>query len=1126
MTPPDTLDTQTPDDTEVPETPAAPRRLRIDDLLDLAVPSQPVLSPDGRQVAYVLRTLDGDADRPVDELWLADTSGEAAPRRLTHGPSDTAPAWSPDGASLAFVRGGQVAVLAASGGEAEVLTRLPAGAGAPQWSPDGQRLAFTAPVDPAGTDLPTTVPMVTRGTDYQSDGAGMHGAVRHQLHVVGADGTDLRVLTDGEHGVGSPAWSPDGASLAFTRGTGDRFRVPVHVLPAGEVGARSRLVGLADGIASVLGWSADGESLLAVAHPGDPIGHQHLLRVALEGGATTDLSADVDRNVMGGAPAYPGGTPVEHDGRVWFCLRDRGCTHLWSVAPDGSDARPLVAGAGRVVAGLSVAAGLAAYVLTTPDSYGEVVVADLADGAERVLTDHGAALADVVHHPREARTFTISDGTEVEAWLVHDPEQQGARPVLLDVHGGPHNAWNAAADEIHLYHQELVERGWAVLLVNPRGSDGYGEDFFAAVRGAWGTADAKDFLEPLDELVAEGLADPDRLAVAGYSYGGFMACWLTGHDDRFRAAVAGGTVSDLVSMYGTSDDLCLSAYELGGTPWGEPDLYAAMSPLTRVADVRTPTLVLHGAEDRTCPLSQGQQWHTSLVERGVESELVVYPGASHVFLLLGLPSHRLDLNRRILDWVTSHTTGSGRAPLDAAHWERRLGTLAERYGVPGAQLGILRMGDPTGVGGADADEMVTVTHGILNVRTQTPVTPEALFQIGSISKVWTATLAMQLVDEGLLDLDTPIVKVLPDLELADPEVTGSVTARHLLTHTSGIDGDVFTDTGRGDDCLEKYVGVLGDAGQNHPVGVTWSYCNSGFSVLGRMVEELTGLTWDQALRERIYEPLGLTHTATLPEDVLAHASAYGHDDRDGVPTQAAAWHLPRSIGPAGLISADAADVLAFARMHLTGGLAADGTRVLSEESAAAMAAHQADLPDTLVLGDSWGLGWIRFGWDGRRLIGHDGTTLGQNAYLRMLPEEGVAVVLLVNGGHAHDLYQRLYDEIFGEVAGVTLPEPFAPPAEPADVDITPFLGTYERTSVRMEVEAGPDGPLLRTTLLGPLAELEPDPVEEHRLVPAGPGLFAIRPEGVESWIPVTFYELETGEPYLHFGVRATPRVSP
>ena len=132
--------------------------------------------------------------------------------------------------------------------------------------------------------------------------------------------------------------------------------------------------------------------------------------------------------------------------------------------------------------------------------------------------------ADVDLFVREERTFTISDGTVVHGWLVRDPERTGPRPLLLDVHGGPHNAWNAAADEMHLYHQELAARGWAVLLVNPRGSDGYGEAFYTGVDGAWGVADANDFLEPIDALVAEGLADPERLAVTGYSYGGFMTC--------------------------------------------------------------------------------------------------------------------------------------------------------------------------------------------------------------------------------------------------------------------------------------------------------------------------------------------------------------------------------------------------------------------------------------------------------------------------------------------------------------------------------------------------------------------------------------------------------------------------
>jgi CubicO group peptidase (beta-lactamase class C family)/predicted alpha/beta-fold hydrolase len=771
-----------------------------------------------------------------------------------------------------------------------------------------------------------------------------------------------------------------------------------------------------------------------------------------------------------------------------------------------------------VVSGLSVSGSTAVVALATPTSYGEIVALDLVTGTETVLTDHGPS--DIELFVREERTFTISDGTVVQAWLVRDPERQGPLPLLLDVHGGPHNAWNAAADEMHFYHQELAAKGWAVLLVNPRGSDGYGAEFYDGVQGAWGVADHLDFLEPIEALVAEGVADADRLAVTGYSYGGFMTGWLTAHDDRFKAAVAGGIVSDLVSEYGASDDGALMGrYELGGPPWERPDAYAAMSPITRVNQVSTPTLVLHGKDDLTCPVGQAQQWHTSLRDRGVPTELVLYPDASHVFILLGKPSQRLDYSRRVVDWVERYAVQGGRRRVDVAHWERRLAKLAARHHVPGAQLGILRVGRD-----GSRDELIETSYGVLNVRTGVPADTTSLFQIGSITKVWTATVAMMLVDEGLLELDTPIAEVLPELRLADPDVTKSVTLRHLLTHTSGIDGDVFTDTGRGDDCLEKYVEVLGEAGQNHPLGATWSYCNSGFALLGRVIEKVTGQTWDEAMRERLFVPLGLTHTVTLPEEALLFAAAVGHDEKDGELVTAPAWTLPRSIGPAGLVTSTVADVLAFARMHLMGGVAADGTRVLSEQSAADMAAHHADLPDKFILGDSWGLGWIRFGWDGQRLIGHDGNTLGQAAFLRVLPEHGLAVTLLTNGGHTRDLYEDLYREIFAEVAGVEMPRPFAPPAEPVEVDIAPYVGRYERASVVMEVENGPDGPLLRTTITGPLAELVPDPVEEYPLVPVGPALFAVKPPEAETWAPVTFYELPTGERYVHFGVRATPRV--
>lgn len=454
--------------------------------------------------------------------------------------------------------------------------------------------------------------------------------------------------------------------------------------------------------------------------------------------------------------------------------------------------------------------------------------------------------------------------------------------------------------------------------------------------------------------------------------------------------------------------------------------------------------------------------------------------------------------------------------LNAAHWQQRLSELAGAHKVPGATLGILRLGE----------EPVLASHGVLNINTGVETTDDSVFQIGSISKVWTATVIMQLVDEGKLDLDAPIIDVVPEFRVADAEVSKSVTMRHLLTHTSGIDGDVFTDAGRGDDCLEKYVDALSEVKQIHPIGATFSYCNSGFALMGRVIEKLTGLNWDDALRDRLFTPLGLKHTMTLPEEALLHRAAAGHvgADENG-PILATTWSIPRSLGPAGIIDASAADVLEFARMHLQDGLAADGTRILSAESAELMTMHQTDVPDPYVLGDSWGLGWIRFDWGGKRLYGHDGNTIGQAAFLRILPEDGVAVTLLTNGGNTRDLYIELYNEIFGELAEISIPGSFGPPAVPYTGDMSPYLGTYERSSVVLEVFMEEEAARMRRTVSGVLAESVPNPVEEYSLTPVSDGQFALRAPGSQGWLSLVFYALPTGEQYVHFGARATPRVA-
>jgi CubicO group peptidase (beta-lactamase class C family) len=457
----------------------------------------------------------------------------------------------------------------------------------------------------------------------------------------------------------------------------------------------------------------------------------------------------------------------------------------------------------------------------------------------------------------------------------------------------------------------------------------------------------------------------------------------------------------------------------------------------------------------------------------------------------------------------------------AGRWSRRLAILAGRHDVPGAVLGILRVRQ------GDTDELIEIPYGMLNTATQVPVTADSLFQIGSITKVWTTTVVMQLVDEGRLKLDVPLCGVLSELRLADADVTRQLTMRHLLTHTSGIDGDVFTDTGRGDDCLERYTGQLAGVSQLSPPGATWSYCNSGFVLAGRVIERLCGASWDRVMRDRLFTPLALKHTVTLPEDALLHRVAAGHvAGAGGRLTRAPVWQLPRSIGPAGLITSSAADVLTFARMHLAGGAGPDGRTVLSAAAAAQMAERQVDLPDKHTSGDSWGLGWERATWDGQLVLGHDGTTIGQAAFLQLLPTDGLAVVLLTNGGRADDLYQDLFREIFAELADVTMPSPLQPAPLAHTVTAVRHVGRYERAGCRIEISMRDGRSWLRRTATGPLAELARERSRDAELVAAdGSGdLFVIRYPGERRWTPVTFYSVGLGAWYLHQDGRATPMV--
>ncbi|MFG1686514.1 serine hydrolase domain-containing protein [Nonomuraea sp. NPDC049269] len=451
----------------------------------------------------------------------------------------------------------------------------------------------------------------------------------------------------------------------------------------------------------------------------------------------------------------------------------------------------------------------------------------------------------------------------------------------------------------------------------------------------------------------------------------------------------------------------------------------------------------------------------------------------------------------------------------ASHWQERLDFLRAKHHVPGAALAVLVDG-----------EIHELASGVLNRATGVEVTPDSVFQSGSIAKVYTATVIMRLVDEGKLDLDALVVDVLPEFGTPDPEATKVITVRQLLSHSGGLTNDFHHDTGRGDDCLAKYVAAAREVPLALPPGTAASYAGLGFVVLGRIIEVLTGKTWDQAMKDMLFTPLGLERSMTLPEEVLRFRAAMGHLGAPGQdPDPAPVWDIqPRSTGPAARVLVSAGDMVRFARMHLDGGVAPDGTRVLSAESVAAMRHREVDSPDRwTVSADGWGLGWCLYDQEGFRGFGHDGSAVSQHALLRIFPGSGVAIALMTNSGNARALYVELFTELLGAL-GITMPEPFAPASPPITVDATPFFGTYRRTGVIITVSEQDGKPHVRYEFVDDAAGVSP-PLESE-LKPVTDTIFAayFAGSGISEEMPVIF-TTTGGTQYCWVGMRAAPKIA-
>jgi dipeptidyl aminopeptidase/acylaminoacyl peptidase len=340
--------------------------------------------------------------------------------------------------------------------------------------------------------------------------------------------------------------------------------------------------------------------------------------------------------------------------------------------PDG--AVTTVVGGDRQIQSITAAAGRLAFTASDPAVPVDVYVSAAGGSQERRLTNlNDACLADLSLPRVEHRRFSSPHGGELDAWLTHPIDGRGPAPLLVEIHGGP-ASYAGPVFPLGLWHTYLLAaRGWAVLQLNPVGSGSYTTSFAHGIRGCWGERDLAEQLAAVDALVADGTADAARLGVSGYSYGGFMTAWTITHTDRFKAAVVGAPVVNLESFHGTSDiGPWFSDWEMQGTLVSRRETYRRLSPINYVDRVTTPTLIVHGEADDRCPIGQGEELFTGLVVSGrAPAEFVRYPGQSHAFRQSGRPSHRIDVVRRVVDWIERYVNaeGGGRDWVGAARQE-------------------------------------------------------------------------------------------------------------------------------------------------------------------------------------------------------------------------------------------------------------------------------------------------------------------------------------------------------------------------------------------------------------------------------------------------------------------------
>ena len=652
--------------------PVQARDVEIADLLRLAHVSSPDVAPDGSAVVYEVTTQDLEKDEAASHIWLANWDGSGT-RQLTGraGESESKPRFSPDGSVIAFISSrasekeedaeDRLWFLPRAGGEAYQLKGFEGSVHDYAFSPDGKKLALLVEDPKPKPDVKEgeeerPKPIVIDRYRFKEDGTGFLDNRRTRLWLYDIAGGTATRLTDGDFDEALPAFSPDGKSVAFvSRRFADAERSAdynLYVASIANPGAAPRQVTTYEGadndpgFGSYPAWSPD-SSQIAYIRTGDPAliwyAVNALAVVPAAGGEESVITASLDRNVS--RPVWSA------DGRsISYLVEDDGTQRVDRVSLRGG-ATSVVVGGDRLIKDVAVSrSGRVAVISSSTTRPGEIFALD--QGKLRSLTEHNAKLMADLDLGKVVRTsFKSKDGTEVHGFQLTPPDyREGQRlPTILHIHGGPASQFDVNFD---MELQAMAARGYAVIFVNPRGSTGRGEAYSSAIDAAWGSVDVEDVLAAVDDAVARGVADPDKLFVGGWSYGGMLTNYTIASDTRFKAAVSGASIGNVYAGYGTDHYVYEYDVELG-YPWENREAWDRVSyPFLHNDRIVTPTLFMVGDEDVNVPTLASEQMYQGLRSRGIKTQLVIYPGQSHD---IDRPSFITDILERWLAWFDAHS---------------------------------------------------------------------------------------------------------------------------------------------------------------------------------------------------------------------------------------------------------------------------------------------------------------------------------------------------------------------------------------------------------------------------------------------------------------------------------------